>query len=122
MISLELDGELDETKGASTPQSPSWRGLIYAASREAKIDELPSITEDDPEEWNLLLDCLEDRVLWDNDWAMVEQLDADPEVSQRVKREMGISDDYFVAVPPDPTDEEAERLLLELRELTADAR
>jgi hypothetical protein len=35
---------------------------------------------------------------------------------------MGINVDYFIAVPPDPTDEEAERLLADLRELSAEAR
>ena len=121
MISLELDDEFDELEEDAPPHL-SWCELILAAGREAEIDDLPSVTEDDPDEWELLLDCLEDRVLWDCDWEMEEQLDADPDVSQRVKREMGISDDYFIAVPPDPTDEEAERLLLELRELTGEAR
>ncbi len=65
---------------------------------------------------------LEGQILWDYDWEMEEQLDAAPDVSQRLKQEMGINDDYFIAVPPDPTDEEAERLLLELRELMAAAR
>ena len=121
MISLELDDEFDELEEDAPPHL-SWCELLLAAGREAEIDDLPSVTEDDPDEWDLLLDCLEDRVLWDCDWEMEEQLDADPDVSQRVKQEMGISDDYFIAVPPDPTDEEANRLLLELRELTADAR
>ncbi len=70
----------------------------------------------------MLLDCLEDRVLWDNDWEMEEQLDADPDTSRRLKQELGIEEDYFVAIPPDPNDEEAERLWDELRELTSDAR
>ena len=122
MISLELEGEIDELEDVSTPKPPSWRKRVLAAGREAEIDDLPSITEDDPEEWDLLLECLEDCVLWDNDWEMEEQLDMDPDVSQRVKREMGIADDYFIAVPPDPTDDEAGQLLSELFELTADAR
>lgn len=121
MTSLELDGEFEEPEEALPPLL-SWRELILAAGREAEIDDLPSAIEDDPAEWDLVLDCLENRVLWDCDWEMEEQFDADPDVSQRVKQEMGISDDYFVAVPPDPADEEAERLLAELRELSADAR
>jgi hypothetical protein len=65
---------------------------------------------------------LEGRVLWDNDWEIDVCLDADPDIGRRMRRELGIDDDYFVAVPPDPTDAEVERLLGELCELTADAR
>jgi len=121
MISLELDGEFEESEEGLPPRL-SWRELILAAGHEAEIGNLPNVTEDDPDEWSLLLECLEDQILWDCDWEMEEQLDADPDVSQRVKQEMGINDDYFIAVPPDPTDEEAERLLAELRELTREAR
>lgn len=121
MLSLELDEESDEPEEGA-PSYPSWRELILAAGREAEIDDLASVTEDDPDEWELPLDCLEARVLWDYDWEMEEQLDVDPDVSQEMKQKMGINDDYFITVPPDPTDEEAERLLAELRELTAEAR
>jgi hypothetical protein len=65
-----------------------------------------------------LFDCLEGRLLWARDWEMEEHLDADPEASRRVKQELGIDADYFVAVPPDPSEEECERLVGELRELT----
>jgi hypothetical protein len=60
--------------------------------------------------------------LWDADWALLEHLDADPANSQRVKRRLGIDDDYFVAIPPEPNDAEAARLLDELVELSRDAR
>lgn len=121
MISLELDGEFDELD-EDVPPSLSWRDLILAAAREAEFDNLPSANEDDPDDWDLLLDRLEGQILWDRDWEMDEQLDADPDVSRQVKQEMGINDDYFIAIPPDPTDEEAKRLLLELRDLTGEAR
>ena len=52
---------------------------------------------------------------------MVEQLDADPEACQPAKLMLGIDRDYFVAVPPEPSDEDAERLLAELRSLTRTA-
>jgi hypothetical protein len=66
----------------------------------------------------LLIGCLEDHLLWDEDWDMVDHLDASPEVARRVKQELGILDDYFVAIPDDPSDTEAERLLAELVALT----
>ena len=104
---------------------PLWRELGLAASRAAGIEDLPDVlpaADENPNAWLLLVDCLEDRVLWDNDWEMDVYLDADPGVRRRMRRELGIGDEYFVAVPPDPTDAEVERLLSELRELTANAR
>ena len=69
----------------------------------------------------LLLDFLADRVLCDRDWEMDEQLDADPDLAGAVKGCLGIDADYFVAVPPEPTHKEAERLLAALRSLTRTA-
>jgi hypothetical protein len=60
--------------------------------------------------------------LWDTDWALLEHLDADPKTSRRSKKLLGIDDDYFVAVLPEPNDAAAARLLDELVELTRDAR
>jgi hypothetical protein len=61
-------------------------------------------------------------VLWDHDWALVDHLDAAPEAARRVKSELGIAEDYYVAIPGDPSDADAERLLAELMTLTGDAR
>jgi hypothetical protein len=97
----------------------SWRQLVLAASRETQImDKLPHEDSRDKGEWNLLVECLESRVLWDHDWQLEGSIDLDPDASRRVKDELGISDDYFVAVPPDPSDAEAQRLLQELIALT----
>lgn len=121
MISQELDdadAELDEDALAV---APSWRELALAAGRELGLEELPSLDARDFDDWDLLLTCLEDQVLWDNDWAMMDHLDAAPDAARRVKRELGITEDYFVAVPRDPSDAEAERLLAELRMLAEKA-
>jgi len=57
--------------------------------------------------------------LWDEDWKEVEgHLDLDPKVSRGVKKLMGIEPDYFVAVAPDPSDEEMVGVWAKLRELT----
>ena len=39
----------------------------------------------------------------------------------RVKKLLGIDEDYYVAVPPDPTAEEMEGVLITLKGLTQDA-
>ena len=60
--------------------------------------------QDGPDDWDVLLDWLADRVLWDRDWEMDEQLDAAPEASRPAKTIRGIDRDYFVAVPPESSD------------------
>lgn len=101
----------------------SWRSFLRDAAEEVlELDQLPDTDHADEAEWELLIDCLRDRVLWDNDWAMVEQLDADPEQRQYLNEHLGIDEDYFVWVPPDPTDEVAAQLLNDLRYLTPEGR
>jgi hypothetical protein len=124
MISLELDAaDVDDVDFdfGELPEGPSWRERAIAAGREVGIEELPEPDDTDFDEWDLLIGCLEDHLLWDEDWEMVDHLDASPEVARRVKQELGILDDYFVAVPNDPSDTEAEGLLAELVTMTRDA-
>ncbi len=104
-------------------EGPSWRTLVLNACRETvAVERLPQPDDLREDEWSFLIDCLRDRVLWDNDWEMVEQQDLDPEQQRRVKEEMGIDEDYFVWVPPDPQDELAGRMLTELQYLTPKGR
>lgn len=111
--------EVDIEDAPQLALGPNWRQLILAASREAEIPEgLPAEDCRDKAEWWYLVDCLESRVLWDYDWQLEGSIDLDPDASQRLKYELGIADDYFVTVPPDPADAEAERLLQQLLELS----
>ena len=124
MISLELDvAEVDavEFDIGELPEGPSWRERAIAAGREVGIEDLPDPDDQDFDDWDLLIECLEGRVLWDDDWDMVDHLDAAPEVAHRIKRKLDIVEDYFVAIPRDPSDVDAERLLAELRTMTRDA-
>ncbi|MCY2993739.1 MAG: hypothetical protein NTY19_38565, partial [Planctomycetota bacterium] len=124
MISFELDVvEVDDAvdfEFGELPEGPSWRERAVAAGREAGIEDLPDPDGQDFDDWDLLIECLEGRVLWDDDWDMVDHLDAAPEVARHIKDKLGILDDYFVAIPPDPSDADAERLLAELKTLTWD--
>jgi hypothetical protein len=102
---------------------PTWRQLVLDACRQQKMQEgLPAPDDADLRQWEYPLDFLEQCILWDTDWALSGHLDADPKKSSRAKKQLGIDDDYFVAVPPDPSDAQAARLLAELVELTRDAR
>ncbi|TWT48958.1 hypothetical protein [Botrimarina hoheduenensis] len=71
---------------------------------------------DDPEEWEGLLGCYEDRFLWDLDYEDEEATDLSPELSRQNRAVMGIGEDYYAAIPPDLRADEslqrsAERLL-----------
>jgi len=46
----------------------------------------------------MLISCLTDAVLWDEDWKDSESLlDADPKSGRAVKEMLGIDDDYYSA-------------------------
>jgi hypothetical protein len=114
MVQLEIDDP--QAAGGR----PTWRELVLDACRERRVDDkLPSRDCADLEEWDLLIQCLADNVLWDDDWKDVEgHLDADPETSRAAKKALGIDGDYYVDVPPDPSDEELEKIISTLHKLT----
>lgn len=59
------------------------------------------------DEWPLLMDMCEDRILWDRDFDIeADIIDAPPENSRQRKELLDIADDYFTAVAPDPTADE----------------
>jgi len=122
MIFMELDDEGHDFDDGEISAGPCWRELAIAAGREMGFDDVPSLDERNFDDWDLLLACLERQVLGNNNWEMVEHLDAAPEVARHVKRELGIGEDYFVVIPRDPWDAEADGLLAELLLLTENAR
>jgi hypothetical protein len=100
-----------------------WRRLILDAVREQVApDQLPLDTNRDKEMWTMLVECLAGCVLWDNDYELEESLDLPPEESKRFRAVLGMADDYYTDVPPDPPDEQAELYVDALMGLTADAR
>ena len=115
MVQLEVD-DLHAADGR-----PTWRELVLGACRQRRVDDdsLPSQECDDLEEWDLLIQCLADGVLWDDDWKGEEvHLDADPKTSRAMKKLFGINEDYYVDIPPDPSDAELEEIINTLHELT----
>ncbi|MCY2967399.1 MAG: hypothetical protein NT069_27820, partial [Planctomycetota bacterium] len=84
-----------------------WRRLLRDAYQESTSDAdgMPAETSGDMEEWRLLIDCLVDTVLWDTDYLCEDAyVDQSPEAGQLMKDQMGVPDEYFTAVAPDPTD------------------
>jgi len=105
-------------------QEPSfWRRLILDAAREQVApDELPHEMDGDKETWTFLVECLAGCVLWDNDYESQGSLDLPPEAGRRFRETLGMADDYYTDVPPDPPDNQANLYVDALMGLTADAR
>jgi hypothetical protein len=120
MVILEIGLPPDDE--SFNDKLPTWRELVLASARELELEEFPHHNSRDQDTWNFLIECLEGTVLWDNDFEAENRLDAPPEQSHPLKSLLGIPDSYYVAVPWDPSDEEAEKLLQELHGLTRDCR
>ncbi len=115
-VRLLVEMEIDQP--AELRESPSWRKLVLAACWEREIDDLLDAQSEDLDEWEVLVSSLAGEVLWDEDWRDSESLlDADPKAGRAVKELLGIDEDYYVAVPPDPPDEEMKGVWATLRGL-----
>ena len=69
--------------------------------------------------WRWLVELLADRVLWDRDFEMVnEMIDAPPERAAAMKAALGITAGYYTAIAPDPTDLQVDALFESLEHLT----
>ena len=101
-----------------------WRKLVLAASH---LDEWPS---DEPppgpeccdrDEWDCLVWGLAESVLWDDDWLDDGFImDVDPETAAYRKDKLGITEEYYLAIAPDPTEADFEQAREALRQLTAE--
>ena len=97
-----------------------WRQLIVAARREMEAEDIPEPTCDDPDEWDIEIQELVDRVLWDADYEFEDLfMDGPPEMTQALRREMLIDDNYFAAIADDLTEAQASARVAELRAVCA---
>lgn len=107
----------------SSDETSFWRRLVLEAARQqVALDELPCDSDPDKGIWNFLIECLIGCVLWDNDYESQESLDLPPEASKRYRATLGITEDYYTDVPPDPPDDHVNLYVDALMGLTADAR
>ncbi|MCO8122260.1 hypothetical protein NHH03_10960 [Stieleria sp. TO1_6] len=73
----------------------------------------------DVDQWRWLIELLADRVLWDRDFDLVnEMVDAPPERAAAMRAALGITPGYYTAIAPDPTDHQVDALFQSLEELT----
>lgn len=106
----------------------SWRQMVLDAHQSvfpSRADEDHvasthglSATSDDLHEWEAMVEELADLILWDRDFEMAEVfLDIDPGVSRHRRRLLGIDDNYFTTVAPDPRPQEVFLLASRTRDI-----
>jgi hypothetical protein len=118
MLELECGGDRDAER-VEQSDAFSWRRLVLAAARESGMGELPDERCTDAEEWRGVIEGLDAGLFWDRDYADGEEfLDLDPEEAERRRERLGIAEDYFTDVPPDPEGEALKAAVRDLRELT----
>ncbi len=80
---------------------------------------LPTPDCENLDDWTFLLDMLMDRVLWDRDFDEEDLvLDAEPELGHHLKTELGIADEYFTAIAPEPNDDQLASIRETLHQLS----
>ncbi len=81
-------------------------------------EHIPPATCNDIKEWEIEVEELADRILWDSDYEDGHiYMDHPPEKTQWLKYMVMISDDYYAAIADDLTDEEAQAQIKELKKL-----
>jgi hypothetical protein len=138
-IDIEIDSAREDPLMTCGPDS--MRNLVLVAYREAQSrwkemdtyecpddehedqDEPQSLLlapgSEDSDAWADLLDELMDQVLWgDRDFEDEDlMLDVNPDLGQGLKTQLGIDDDYFTGVAPEPTVAELAEIRKTLRKL-----
>ena len=105
-VELELDDPAMDT---------DWRRMIVDACRQIGMDELPGLDCDDLEEWELCINCLTDRILWDADYENDRILDDPPELRSAMTDLMGTTEQYYTALAPEPRASDMDRWRQRLR-------
>ena len=79
----------------------------------------PDVTSSDSEEWEIFVNDLANRILWDDGDYLEgdEYLDSDPAEARIRMKLMGIARNYFTDVAPDPADDQVEAIRRALRSL-----
>ncbi|WP_145119331.1 hypothetical protein [Rosistilla oblonga] len=87
-----------------------------AANIEDDLDDIPDPWCDEIEQWDLVVELLADRILWDRDFEMASMIvDEEPEMAEAYKQVLGIANDYFSMAPPEVNEGDAPACLHKLR-------
>jgi hypothetical protein len=110
---------------------PTWRQAVLAAYRAVVLfpdaddgvaefigEDLPGESCEEIRDWEYLVDGLADAILWDRDFEMADGfLDVDPGISNHRRRLLGISEDYFTSIAPDPRPDDVLHLVSRTRDI-----
>jgi hypothetical protein len=112
-LKYEIIYDIDE------PECPRpWRKWVVAARKEMDGEHISPATSKDIDEWEIEVEELTDRILWDRDYENGHTfMDHPPEKTQWLKDMARIPNDYYTAIADDLTDEEAKAQIKELRKL-----
>lgn len=117
----ELDYEIDLDKGDGEVHNQRFRKLLLKTIDEREIDleelEIAQLSPDcdDYDTWYMLVEILEDLVVWDLDFIdLDEMLDMSPQRRDAIEDVVRFGKDYFTAFPDDPSDKEMKKLLGEI--------
>ena len=113
VLSLDLYHTADMSEGETY-----WRELLVAARKELEGENIPAPSCTDIEEWDLEVEVLTDRILWDRDYEDDRTYaDHPPEMTQWLKFMARIPDKYYTAIADDLTNEEAAATIKKLKKL-----
>jgi hypothetical protein len=121
-VEIELEEEASASGSSGRGRSRRVRHMVLAAADQVGIERGALHAEsggDALAEWSDLLDELRDRIFWDDrDYLAGDTfLDLDPAVSNALKEQLGIEDDYYSAAPVDPTAAGLEEIRASLRRI-----
>ncbi|MFT3881794.1 MAG: hypothetical protein QM703_19310 [Gemmatales bacterium] len=78
-----------------------WDAIDLEVREEMDTKDMDAMTES---EWYSLIDGFEEEILWDGDYDMEDLImDLPAEQANAIKEQLTISEDYFTAIPPEPT-------------------
>jgi hypothetical protein len=105
-LRMALEKELLPTPSSDEACTAIRQLLLNAiANSEEVLEELPAPTETEQDEWELVLEVAEARILWDADYEMGgEFLDQPPEMASHLLGLARIDGEYFTAIPREPAE------------------
>jgi hypothetical protein len=119
LVEVEIDAERSGFGPFSEDPAERPRRLVLAAAREDRQngqDALPGAECSDESEWYDLIRTLLFKILDDIDYLYADIfLDAPPYRSRSMKRQLGIAEDYYSAMPDSPNRQELEVIRADLR-------
>ena len=113
-VRLLVEGEVQGVTGGDR----SLRMLVHTACRDLGVEQAFDPSSADTDEWAFCVDCLHDAILWDSDYLIEDTfVDLPPEEAQVLKKDMGVADEYFLSVAPEPKADRVAALLADLETL-----